>query len=88
VKRQLSELDVETLLAVTFWVWGIFAFVSGTFTSWVAEHKGRSQFAWFMLGTLFAPIPLIALAGVEKRAPRPSAAERMRSAIDKPEADR
>ena len=49
-----SIIFVILVLAVMFWC--------GHLTAKFAAHRGRSKGAWFLLGTLFFPVPSIVLA--------------------------
>lgn len=45
------------------------AVASGIFCAFIASEKGRSGFAWFLLGMLFPIIALLAVIGVPSKRP-------------------
>jgi len=55
---------MEVMIGFSFFAAIVFWLSCGGFSAFVAHSKGRSAFAWFVLGFLFGPAALLGAVGV------------------------
>lgn len=64
----LAHLTALTLGLATLAL-AVVVLVNGLFCLWLAREKGYGMLNWFLLGVIFGPIALIALAGAPDHSP-------------------
>lgn len=65
--NEIGRLSIVEAFGILAGIWFLVVWIAcGAFASFVAKSKGRSATTWCILGLLFGPMALLAIAGAAR----------------------